>query len=148
MKSTYSPSAVLVAAAATVLFLSTLGGASVVGDSKAALWAYTHVHVINEFSDGKQMMVHCKSKNDDMGTHWVPATSEYEWRFRPSVFGNTLFWCHVWKGEEQIVYDAYYDDAKSYERKYMDHVRWVAKDDGIYLRQFWKGVDVFWLKWP
>ncbi|CAN1269893.1 S-protein homolog 1 [Linum perenne] len=94
------------------------------------------------------MMVHCKSKNDDMGTHWVPATSEYEWRFRPSVFGNTLFWCHVWKGEEQIVYDAYYDDAKSYERKYMDHVRWVAKDDGIYLRQFWKGVDVFWLKWP
>ncbi|CAN1144720.1 S-protein homolog 5 [Linum perenne] len=45
------------------------------------------------------MMVHWKSKDDDMGTHWVPATPEYKWRFRPNVFGNTLFWCQVWKGE-------------------------------------------------
>ncbi|CAN1759880.1 hypothetical protein LINPERHAP1_LOCUS7307 [Linum perenne] len=28
----------------------------------------------------KQMMVHWKSKDDDMGTYWVPATPEYKWR--------------------------------------------------------------------
>ncbi|CAN1169758.1 S-protein homolog 1 [Linum perenne] len=120
------------------------------GDSKASWWAYAHIHMVNELTGGKVMLVHCKSKNDDLGIHSVPAGSEYEWRFRPSVLGNTLFWCHVATGNKQIVYDAFYQDPKLWQRLHMDHSYWVAKDSGIYLRQFWKkpSTDVFWKPWP
>ncbi|CAN0897800.1 S-protein homolog 1 [Linum grandiflorum] len=111
-------------------------------------WTYTHVHVINELSKSKPLLVHCKSKDDDMGIHWVGPNGEYEWRFKPKIFGNTLFWCHVKKRDKEIVYKAYWEDNHDNDRQYMDHVRWVAKEDGLYLRQFWKGVDVFWQPWP
>ncbi|CAI0426584.1 unnamed protein product [Linum tenue] len=134
------------AAFATVALWVSLAAAA---NTDASWWAYTHVHVVNEFGGGRVLTVHCKSRDDNMGTHWVGPNSEYEWRFRPSIFGNTLFWCHVWKGGSQIVYDAYYaDDDKLYDRVYMDNSYWVVKDDGLYLRQFWKGVDVFWRPWP
>ncbi|CAN1169760.1 S-protein homolog 1 [Linum perenne] len=113
---------------------------------------YTHVHLVNELTGGKVMKVHCKSKDDDMGIHDVPAGSEYQWKFKPSVFGGTLFWCHVATvNKPQIVYDAYYEDGKLWQRVHMDNQYWVVKDSGIYLRQFWlkTGVnDVFWKPWP
>ncbi|CAN1767169.1 S-protein homolog 1 [Linum perenne] len=103
---------------------------------------YTHVYVTNELGAKESLIVHCQSKDDDLGIHHLSDGATYTWRFRPYfILLETLFWCYV-----APVHSAVH--AKSYERKYMDHVRWVAKDDGIYLRQFWKGVDVFWLKWP
>ncbi|CAI0541408.1 unnamed protein product [Linum tenue] len=109
-----------------------------------------HVHVVNELSGGRAVTVHCKSKNNDMGVHVVPPGSEYQWRFRPNIFGNTIFWCHVAKGNVEVVFDAFNEEDKDpWERIHMDNTYWVARDDAVYLRQFWKNNNmVFWRKWP
>ncbi|CAL1391430.1 unnamed protein product [Linum trigynum] len=130
------------AAMATVaVWLSLAAAVASAANTDASWWAYTHVHVVKEFSGGRMLTVHYKSKDDNMGTHWVGPKSEYEWRFRPSIFGNTLFWCHVWKGDDsQIVYDAYYAaDDKLYDRVYMDNSYWeiIIKRTVIFFFKFY-----------
>ena len=53
----------------------------------------THVHLKNIV--GSDVIVHCKSKNDDLGLHTISNEQEYEWSFRPNVFQTTLFYCYV-----------------------------------------------------
>ncbi|CAL1403654.1 unnamed protein product [Linum trigynum] len=117
---------------------------------KGSWWAYRHIHIVNELSGGRAVTVHCRSKNNDMGVHVVPPGSEYQWRFRPNIFGITLFWCHVAKGNVEVVFDAYNEEEKDpWERIHMDNTYWVARDDAVYLRQFWKNNNmVLWRRWP
>ncbi|MBA0763987.1 hypothetical protein Gotri_013372, partial [Gossypium trilobum] len=54
-----------------------------------------HVHTINGLSNGKMLLVHCKSKDNDLGIHNLTAGAEFSWQFKLSVTGRTLFWCYM-----------------------------------------------------
>lgn len=39
------------------------------------------------------LAVHCRSKNDDIGHVNLYTNDPLQWHFKPSIFGNTLFYC-------------------------------------------------------
>ncbi|KAL3729226.1 hypothetical protein ACJRO7_026346 [Eucalyptus globulus] len=55
------------------------------------VWGRTHVIINNSLPAGTTLTAHCKSKDDDLGIHYI--TSSWEFQFRPSLFGNTLYFC-------------------------------------------------------
>lgn len=67
----------------------------------------TYVDLINYVNDS--IIVHCQSKDTDLGSRVVQPEMNYFWTFRPNIFGMTLYWCdffwlkkkqtiQVWKG--------------------------------------------------
>ncbi|CAN0897803.1 S-protein homolog 1 [Linum grandiflorum] len=95
------------------------------------------------------MMVHCKSKEDDLGIHYIGDGSEYTWRFKPRlVFGRTQFWCYVAPVSValHIQFDAYiFNDPSIIEYKY--NVYWLVKPDGVYIRDPYDGKEEFRYRW-
>ncbi|CAN0924578.1 S-protein homolog 5 [Linum grandiflorum] len=78
------------------------------------------------------LMVHCKSKDDDLGPHFVPANNEYEFRFKPGVFKQTLFWCHVAApNNRKATFDVF--NNKLIKNEIRNNLYWKLKDDGVYL---------------
>lgn len=56
---------------------------------------------------GAEMTVHCKSKDDDLGSHVISVKSTYEFSFRPNFWGTTLFFCRFEWGSESHYFDIY-----------------------------------------
>ncbi|OIW17213.1 hypothetical protein TanjilG_02502 [Lupinus angustifolius] len=76
-------------------------------EGRVFFWPIAHVHIKNELLNGINLELQCKSKDDDLGIHIVPAGNEYQFQFRPNYFGTTLFYCGlVWDGPVHTL-DAY-----------------------------------------
>ncbi|TYI32611.1 hypothetical protein ES332_A04G076100v1 [Gossypium tomentosum] len=57
------------------------------------------VLIYNYLQNGTDLTVHCKSKDDDLGVHLLAFRNYYESKFRPNLFGTTLFYCSMqWDG--------------------------------------------------
>lgn len=65
------------------------------------------VKIINGFDNRTQIGVHCKSKDDDLGPHVLGFDQSFEFRFRPSFLGTTLFFCRFWWESESHWFDIY-----------------------------------------
>ncbi|KAG5531608.1 hypothetical protein RHGRI_026279 [Rhododendron griersonianum] len=71
--------------------------------------AKTNVRILNEL--GTDLLIHCKSKDDDLGSHVIPFEGSYGWSFNPNFFLTTLFYCHMrWAGHHDEYFNVY--DAK------------------------------------
>ncbi|GAV58694.1 Self-incomp_S1 domain-containing protein, partial [Cephalotus follicularis] len=93
------------------LFIS-LGEATIAFSSRDQTKFYIHstvyVRVSNSLDDGAEFTIHCKSKNDDVGTHVIPAGQSYTLSFHPNFWGTTLFFCGITSPEgsvEFVLYD-------------------------------------------
>ncbi|MBA0844825.1 hypothetical protein Goarm_022543, partial [Gossypium armourianum] len=64
-------------------------------NSNLSLRITWHVHAVNDLSDGKILLVHCKSKDDNLGIHNLTVGSEFSWKFKQQILGATLFWCYM-----------------------------------------------------
>lgn len=54
------------------------------------------VHILNAGFD--PILVHCSSKDSDLGTYPVSPGGNYSWSFNPNIFGMTLYTCEFfWK---------------------------------------------------
>ncbi|GER28841.1 plant self-incompatibility protein S1 family [Striga asiatica] len=51
----------------------------------------------------------CQSKDDDLGTHNLTIDQEFKWSFCENVFGRTLYFCHLYWGRKQKVFDVFRD---------------------------------------
>ncbi|CAN1269889.1 S-protein homolog 24 [Linum perenne] len=95
------------------------------------------------------MMIHCKSKDDDLGTHYIDDGKEYTWQFRPKVaFDNTQFSCYVapLRVARHVQFDAYVNNKfKIIEIK--NNVYWKVKSDGVYNSDPSAGMDYLRFKW-
>ncbi|ONI26945.1 hypothetical protein PRUPE_1G057000 [Prunus persica] len=49
---------------------------------------------------GAEMNIHCKSKQDDLGSHLIPIKGKYEFSLRPNFCGTTQFYCSFQWGTE------------------------------------------------
>ncbi|KAH1064005.1 hypothetical protein J1N35_028992 [Gossypium stocksii] len=59
----------------------------------------TDVLIYNDLDGGTVLTLHCKSKNNDLGIQHLAYLNYFEFNFRPSLLGNTLFYCSMqWNG--------------------------------------------------
>ncbi|KAL4351648.1 hypothetical protein GQ457_06G001730 [Hibiscus cannabinus] len=71
----------------------------VVADAFSLFPKKTHVQINNDLGSGIDLTVHCKSKDDDLGEQHLGYHNNFNFRFRPSIFQNTLFFCSFqWNG--------------------------------------------------
>ncbi|KAF7851536.1 hypothetical protein BT93_L3754 [Corymbia citriodora subsp. variegata] len=79
---------------AILVFICSLFATSCLG----SIWRKTNVKINNNLPAGTTLTVHCKSKNDDLGTRHVKGS--WGFSFTTHVFGVTLFYCSFkWPGQ-------------------------------------------------
>ncbi|KAJ4976249.1 hypothetical protein NE237_001355 [Protea cynaroides] len=90
------------------------------------------VNVTNELGD-HALTIHCKSKDDDLGSHTIWNQESYSWSFRENIFGRTLFFCYLeWKDTQIhsgtfVLFEAQRDGDRC-----PTVCNWSAKEDGLY----------------
>ncbi|CAL1392782.1 unnamed protein product [Linum trigynum] len=112
-----------------------------------SFWPHHYVHVTNQLTGGKVLLVHCKSGSGDLGVQAINPANEFNWRFRPwNLYVSTLYWCYIAPDDNHHIYfDAWTEDvAGKYEFDY--NMYWVVKDDGLYVRVPTRG-DLSVKKW-
>ena len=87
-----------------------------------------NVKVINGLSDGKDLNVHCKSGDDDLGPRRLRSNQFFDFSFGLHFFGKTLFFCRFWWGNEAHWFDIY-DDPRD-EHRCLERCWWVVKENG------------------
>ncbi|KAK9755548.1 hypothetical protein RND81_01G033600 [Saponaria officinalis] len=95
------------------------------------------VHVINDIDDeSKSLVIQCKSKDDDLGEHYLRKGEEFKWRFRLQIFWHTLFFCRVrWENNKNRMFDSFKFTKEPKLCNYLDgggEYFWKVKLDGIY----------------
>ncbi|GMI70159.1 hypothetical protein like AT1G04645 [Hibiscus trionum] len=85
------------------------------------------VLIYNDLTPRTDLIVHCKSKNDDLGVQHIAYGNYYEFDFRPSVLRNTLFHCTFqWNGTTNR-FDIY---VQVRDQLFCDHCVWKVRPDG------------------
>ncbi|WVZ10028.1 hypothetical protein V8G54_014558 [Vigna mungo] len=107
-----------------------------------------HVSIKNRLGAGKNMSLHCQSKDNDLGHQNIANGDEFGWDFSDNIFGTTLFFCDVgWEKVEEYHFNAY---SFGRDRVRCDGVgcSWLLSVEGIYgfnvQTAFWE----FMYQWP
>ncbi|XP_028760007.1 self-incompatibility protein S1-like [Neltuma alba] len=90
-----------------------------------------HVRIKNSLGSGKNMTLHCQSKDDDLGVHNIEDGDEFGWDFSDNVTGTTLFFCDLeWENVQQYHFDAY-NFGRDIVRCHTG-CAWLISAEGIY----------------
>ncbi|PON69213.1 Self-incompatibility protein [Parasponia andersonii] len=99
--------------------------------------AKVHVRVVNQLGNGQSMILHCRSRDDDLGNVVLEDGKEMEWSFSVNFLGTTLFYCDVRWGLSSSTssnwysFDAY-DEGRDYARC-RSECRWrVSNERSLY----------------
>ncbi|PKI31211.1 hypothetical protein CRG98_048399 [Punica granatum] len=97
----------------------------VAADPLEAIFDHVKVTISNQLPNGAPFTIHCKSRDNDLGTHVIGAGQTYEFSFRINFPGTTLFFCGVgWQGG-QVEFDIYRASYKC------DGCYWEVREDFI-----------------
>ncbi|XP_023549414.1 S-protein homolog 1-like [Cucurbita pepo subsp. pepo] len=99
-----------------------------------------NIHLVNDLKV-LGIMVHCKSRDDDLGVHYLPHRGDdYHFGFNVNVWQSTLFWCKVEKQNTYISFESFWTEVRHTwlrdrcQDGSVGTCIWKVKDDGIYLR--------------
>ena len=95
-----------------------------------------HITIANELDGDKNLLLHCWSRDDDLGTHNLPIHASYGFHFRTDFFYLTWFNCQFnWLNDSnQIVH---YVMGLYYEgRNKCTNCSWVVKSSGPCMHNF------------
>ncbi|KAJ9182382.1 hypothetical protein P3X46_006383 [Hevea brasiliensis] len=87
------------------------------------------VSITNVLGKGLELTIHCKSKDDDLGTREIPFNGNFSFRFRPNFMDTTLFYCNMtWQGQTHgfDIYIAQRDKDKCPH----NNCSWIIKPTG------------------
>ncbi|CAL1384197.1 unnamed protein product [Linum trigynum] len=90
--------------------------------------APTTVRVENRVEGGAELKLHCKSKDDDLGVRVLGTRDQFVFRFRPNLWGTTLFYCSMNWGEGQVHWFDIYIFYRDYRR--CSNCQWVIRKNG------------------
>ncbi|CAL1358820.1 unnamed protein product [Linum trigynum] len=93
------------------------------------------IEVINKLSS-KVLIVHCQSKDDDMGAHGISINESISWQFELDSFRATLFWCNLVVEDKRLSFDAYDEDR---HRNFYISV-WDISGEGLFWRYVSSGI--------
>ncbi|KAL8051746.1 hypothetical protein ABFX02_06G168100 [Erythranthe guttata] len=98
-------------------------------------FSYT-VHVVNNLPQNTDpLVVHCASRDNDLGYHNLTTKQDFHFHFCIMI-KSTLFFCHLWWGNKTKAFDVY--NARWTPDKCVDHsCYWEARSDGIYFSGTW-----------
>ncbi|CAI0394878.1 unnamed protein product, partial [Linum tenue] len=65
------------------------------------------IQVTNKLELEMAVIVHCASKDDDLGGRPLDFNASYAWRFERNFFWGTVFWCHVAFRGSRLSFTAY-----------------------------------------
>jgi hypothetical protein len=123
---------------------------------------YWRVQVVNGLSSGHTLFLHCKSKDDDLGMHYLQVGSEFSWHFEENLWQSTLFWCNMRTDKAHASFNVFWlkkNEEPKYGSDFMENTCecfltggecnciWTTKDDGIYLRNILENREIFMHKW-
>ena len=108
------------------------------------------VTITNQLSRGQTLLVHCKSKDNDLGDHTLQVGQNFSWKFKVNFFSTTLFWCNLrTSSNKHVSIEVFWPekhDWLGYRCAYTT-CNWDARDNGIYLENLIKNVDEFVRTW-
>ena len=110
-----------------------------------------NVTIMNDLGSSHTMLVHCKSKDDDLGDHKLNVGQSFSWKFRVNLLANTLFWCNLsTSSNKHVSMEVFWPENKNdwlgAKCNYQLCV-WVAQEDGIYLEDLPHKVNLFVRGW-
>ncbi|XP_057773801.1 S-protein homolog 29-like [Salvia miltiorrhiza] len=89
------------------------------GSSRASgigIFQSYEVHMINNIVNSTdELLVSCKSADDDLGEHFLDNGDDWSWKFRVNFFRSTLFFCHLQWGDLRKRFNAFDTDNISYQ---------------------------------
>lgn len=92
---------------------------------------HEHVSIMNRLGNGKNMTLHCQSKDTDLGQQIVIDGDEFGWDFSVNIWGTTLFYCDLeWDSVQQFSFVAY-----AFQRDYdrcQNQCLWLIATEGVY----------------
>ena len=94
------------------------------------------VVIFNQLNPGQTLLVHCKSKDDDLGDHLLKVDEQYLWEFKENIISTTRFWCtFTTSSNKRIVMDVFWPETHHWLAYRCNNYScvWVAQDDGMYL---------------
>lgn len=117
-----------------LLYIIILASCSIVHVAAfCVLTARYEVQVFNELSPtSSPLLLHCASRNDDIGQHILYANQNLKWHFCGRLFGRTLFFCHLWWGSKYQAFDVFNSGWANF--CFHGICTWEAKSDGIYFQ--------------
>lgn len=88
-----------------------------------------HMRIISGVPNNpKPLLIHCKSKDDDLGPHVLKTGEELDWHFGLDFFLRSVFTCSFnWDSKEQIIVV-----FKAHFFHYYKSCNWLVKPDGFY----------------
>ena len=95
-----------------------------------ALLKTYNIYIIDDLPGDGYMSLHCKSSDDDLGTHLLVPHQVYHFGTKIDVFRTTMFSCEIkWEGKDQT-YPAF--KARRDETRCSKYCLWSVRYDGIY----------------
>ncbi|XP_009766249.1 S-protein homolog 2-like [Nicotiana sylvestris] len=65
------------------------------------------VHIIDALPPNSKLILHCQSKDDDLGYKVLHPNEEFSFSFNEKLFGVTLYFCHFWWNGKDIPFDVF-----------------------------------------
>ncbi|KAK2661354.1 hypothetical protein Ddye_007888 [Dipteronia dyeriana] len=93
----------------------------------------TTIIIKNSFhSNAKSLYIHCRSKDDDIGEHWLAVGQTMAWSFRENAFSTTLFHCYAQWGNKIKRFNAYeYKGTTKSCCPDQGKVTWFLEENGL-----------------
>ena len=91
------------------------------------------VTILNDLNS--TLVVHCKSKDNDLGEHVIVSGDKWFWNFKENIWQTTLFWCNFRSNDGQTSGDVFWPERKNrLSDQCKDHnCIWSARRFGVYL---------------
>ncbi|KAI3688372.1 hypothetical protein L1987_82084 [Smallanthus sonchifolius] len=115
------------------------GGVKVKGVGEVASSCITSGFTVHIESDVNNLMLHCQSKDDDLGEVHRNAGGEFDIKFCMNAWRTTLYFCHFYWQSKQRVFNVFALEHKQvpeycYTKTFWrSHCYWKVKADGFYV---------------
>ncbi|XP_031374052.1 S-protein homolog 5-like [Punica granatum] len=88
-------------------------------------------------------VIHCESRDDDLGGHIVVQGSLYSFKFSPSVWGTTLFHCAVEREGKGLSFEMY-NENRDLIGRCEKICLWKVRPDGVAgFAEHWDNPDLY-----
>lgn len=87
------------------------------------------VHVHNNLPANNNLLVHCYSKDDDLGYHTLGVGQQFQWPFCANFLPTTLYSCTLTWVSKTASFEAFKEKIWGTSG---ENYHWIAKSDGIY----------------
>ncbi|GAB2228994.1 hypothetical protein Droror1_Dr00023128 [Drosera rotundifolia] len=104
-----------------------------------------HVHITNNVPDKATIVVHCKSRDDDLGAQYIASGQVYEFAFYVNFTATTLFFCGYHWQAKNVIGDAF--DANRDGGRCKHKCDWTVDGTGIHGMNEFTGVVDYVYPW-